>query len=254
MKTNFDEYAEERHQKLLTGMMPAQRYVEKPMMMSMMPDLKGKRVLMLGCGTGEESEILRNFGAEPKDLVGIDTSEKSIEIAKETYPDIEFMIADMRNIPFEDNSFDFIYSSLAVHYSPNIEDVYKEVYRLLKSGGEFLFSVGHPIRWASETKEIDGKVYRLTGCAIDDSENEIIGHYNTYQEYTHTRFAWGMNETLIFHVGSPSFHFKLLRKTNFEVLDFTESQAVEEAKEVDMNYYIKNSEMPQFMAFLAKKQ
>lgn len=48
-------------------------------------------------------------------------------------------------------------------------------------------------------------------------------------------------------------HFKLLRKANFQVLDFTESKCIEEAKEIDMNYYIKNSEIPQFMAFLAKK-
>ena len=67
-------------------------------------------------------------------------------------------------------------------------------------------------------------------------------------------FAWqNDNEVLSFYVGSPSMHFKLLRQANFEILDFTESKCVEEAKTIDMNYYIKNSEIPQFMAFLAKK-
>ena len=49
-------------------------------------------------------------------------------------------------------------------------------------------------------------------------------------------------------------HFKLLRNNNFDVLDFTESKCIEEIKNIDENYYIKNSEIPQFMAFLAKKR
>ena len=45
----------------------------------------------------------------------------------------------------------------------------------------------------------------------------------------------------------------MLRNANFEILDFTESKCVEEAKDVDINYYRKHREIPQFMAFLAKK-
>ena len=253
MKNDYNRYAKERQERLLNGMMPSHRFVEKPMMMSMMPNLKGKKVLMLGCGTGEESKFLKNFGVNSEDLVGIDISSKSIELAQESYPDIKFIVADMADLPFEDNTFDFVYSSLTIHYSSNPESVYKEVYRVLKNDGEFLFSVGHPIRLASNHKEIDGKMYRLTGCARDDSENEVFGSYNTFKEFTHTFFSWDMNETLSFYVGPPSFHFKLLRKTNFSVLDFTESKAIEEAKDIDINYYTKNKELPQFMAFLAKK-
>ena len=178
MKNDYNEYAKERQERLLNGMMPSHRFVEKPMMMSMMPNLKGKKVLMLGCGTGEESKFLKNFGVNSEDLVGIDISSKSIELAQESYPDIKFIVADMADLPFEDN---------------------------------------------------------------------------TFKEFTHTFFSWDMNETLSFYVGPPSFHFKLLRKTNFSVLDFTESKAIEEAKDIDKNYYIKNKELPQFMAFLVKK-
>lgn len=58
---------------------------------------------------------------------------------------------------------------------------------------------------------------------------------------------------LEFYVGSPSKHFKLLKNAKFDIIDFTESKCIEEAKDVDLNYYTKNSEIPQFMAFLAKK-
>ena len=58
---------------------------------------------------------------------------------------------------------------------------------------------------------------------------------------------------LEFYVGSPSMHFKLLKNAKFDIIDFTESKCIEETKDVDLNYYTKNSEIPQFMAFLAKK-
>lgn len=252
---NYDEYAEKRQQDLINGMKPSHRFVEKPMMKSMMPNLKNKKILMLGCGTGEESKMLETFGANSKQLVGIDLSSKSIEIAKKTYPDIEFIVGDMNNLPFDDEGFDFVYSSLAIHYSATPEKVYEEVSRVLKQNGLFLFSVGHPLRWSSEEKKIDDQVFRIIGCSKDDDGNKLYGKYHSFEKHTFSSFAWQKdNEVLEFYVGSPSMHFKLLRKANFEILDFTESKCVEEAKSVDMNYYIKNSEIPQFMAFLAKKQ
>lgn len=48
-------------------------------------------------------------------------------------------------------------------------------------------------------------------------------------------------------------HFKLLRKCGFFIEDFTESKCIEECKSIDMDYYLRYSEIPQFMAFLAKK-
>jgi len=183
----------------------------------------------------------------------LDLSKEFIRIAKKTHPDVEFIVGDMNSLSFKENTFDFVYSSLAIHYSSTPDKTYKEVYRILKKDGLFLFSVGHPIRWSSAHKEIDGKMYRIIGCSKDDNESQVFGNYNTFKEYTHSFFSWDVKEKLSFYVGSPSFHFKLLRKANFEVLDFTESSAIEEAKEVDINYYQKNKELPQFMAFLARK-
>ena len=58
---------------------------------------------------------------------------------------------------------------------------------------------------------------------------------------------------LEFYVGSPSMHFKLLKNAKFDIIDFTESKCIEEVKDVDLNYYTKNSEIPQFMAFFSKE-
>jgi len=251
---DYDKFAEKRQQDLINGMKPSHRFVEKPMMKSMIPNLKNKKVLMLGCGTGEESNLLETFGASLNQLTGIDLSSKSIEIAKRSYPDIEFVVGDMNELPFENESFDFVYSSLAIHYTATPEKTYKEVYRILKKEGLFLFSVGHPLRWSSEEQIINDETSRIIGCSKSDNGNKVYGKYHSFEKHIFSSFAWqNDNEVLSFYVGSPSMHFKLLRQANFEILDFTESKCVEEAKTVDMNYYIKNSEIPQFMAFLAKK-
>lgn len=252
---DYDKYALKRQQDLINGMKPSHRFVEKPMMRSMLPNLKNKKVLMLGCGTGEESMLLETFGASKENLVGIDLSFKSIEIAKKTYPDVEFVVGDMNSLPFLDESFDFVYSSLAIHYNETPLETYKEVYRVLKKDGLFLFSVAHPLRWGSDEKEIDGEIIRVIGASKSDNGNKVYGNYHSYLKHTFNSFAWqNDNEVLSFYVGSPSMHFKLLRESGFNILDFTESKCVEEAKDVDINYYTKYSEVPQFMAFLSEKK
>ena len=168
---DYDKFAEKRQQDLINGMKPSHRFVEKPMMKSMIPNLKNKKVLMLGCGTGEESKLLETFGASLNQLTGIDLSSKSIEIAKRSYQDIEFVVGDMNELPFESESFDFVYSSLAIHYSATPEMAYKEVYRVLKPNGLFLFSIGHPLRWASEEKNIDEEPIRVIGCSKNNNGN-----------------------------------------------------------------------------------
>ena len=121
-------------------------YYEKPAMYGLLPDLKGKTVLSLGCGSGEDSNYLKQQGAE--ESIGIDLSKGLILIAEESYRDCKFYVMDMEKLDFEDKSFDFVYSSLAIHYLEDWTAVLKEVNRVLKPGSHFLFSCAHPVRTA----------------------------------------------------------------------------------------------------------
>ena len=246
---DYDKFAKSRQDELVSGEKKPHRFVEKPMMRSMLENLENKKVLMLGCGTGEESLMLRQFGAT--DLVGIDISKVSIDIAQKSYPESQFLVADMSKLPFKDDEFDYVYSSLAVHYTKDVEKVFKEVCRVLKKGGKFLFSVGHPLRWAVQEVDIDGRKSRVVGYACSNEENVVFGNYNTFGKHTH---QFPNNEILSFYVGSPSMYFQLLKKQNFLIEDFKESVCVDEAKKVDYNYWYKYHEIPQFMAFLAIKK
>ena len=248
MINDYDKFAKERQEQLKKGEKRPHRFIEKPMMKQLLPDLTDKKVLMLGCGTGEESIMLNQFSNVK--LTGIDLSAESIKLAKESYPDCEFIVGDMNSLPFEDNTFDFVYSSLVIHYSENPEKIYKEIYRVLKNEGQLLFSIGHPLRWACEEREIDGVNCRIIAHGIDNENAVEIGNYNTFKKHNH---YFKNGEVLSFFVGSPSFHFKLLKKVGFIIEDFSEGICTDEAKDIDYNYWNKYHEIPQFMAFLVKK-
>lgn len=246
-KNNYDKFAAARQKELITGQKKPHRFVEKPMMRKMLPNLKNKAILLIGCGTGEESKLLEEFGA--KEIIGIDTSKASIDLANKTYPKHRFIVGDMHKLKFKNNSFDFVYSSLAIHYSKNPKIIYKEIGRVLKPKGQLLFSVGHPIRWASEEVIIGDTPFRITGFSEESRDSRLFGNYLTFKKHKHT---FKDNEVLEFWVGPPSLHFKLLKESGFNIENFMESRAIPEARKVDSWYHKRYTEFPQFMAFLAK--
>ena len=248
MINDYDKFAKERQEKIKNGEKRPHRFIEKPMMRELLPDLSGKKILMLGCGTGDESLMLNEFGAV--DIIGIDLSEESIKLAKESYPNCKFIVGDMHKLPFENDTFDFVYSSLAIHYSKEPEEVYKEIYRVLKSEGQLLFSIGHPLRWACEERKIDGVNCRVIAHGTHNDNSVEIGNYNSFKKHTH---YFNNGEVLSFYVGSPSYHFKLLKNVGFFVENFSEGICTDEAKNIDYNYWNKYHEIPQFMAFICKK-
>ena len=250
MINDYDNKAKERQQGILHGVNRAHTYVEKPMMKNMMKELKDLKSLLLGCGTGDESRLLEEFGA--KDIIGLDISKESIELASSTYPEHKFIVGDMHDLPFEDNYFDFVYSSLAIHYSSNPERVYEEVYRVLKDNGYFLFSVGHPLRWTSEKVNINGDEFKLLGYQNSSTINKTIGNYNTFTKIEEYLACEDM--TFLMYIASPSTQFKMLKNTGFQVEDFSESVCTDDLKELDYNYWYRYHEFPQFMAFLAQKK
>jgi SAM-dependent methyltransferase len=118
---------------------------EWPALRALLPDLRGRRVLDLGCGFGWFCRWARQNGAAY--VLGIDASEKMLARGRATTvdPAVTYTRADMEDLELRPNSFDVVYSSLALHYVENLSGLMSQTHRSLIPGGTLVFSVEHPI-------------------------------------------------------------------------------------------------------------
>ena len=109
-------------------------------------DLKQRRndsVLEIGCGTGR---LLSFFAPQVRQVAGIDASDGMLGVAERRLAELDLAnvtiaTGDALNLAFEDQSFDLVYSILVINLIPDYGDVFKEVRRVLRSDGTFLFNV-----------------------------------------------------------------------------------------------------------------
>lgn len=111
----------------------------------MLPNFENKRVLDLGCGYGWHCKYAMEQGA--KSVTGIDISEKMLAEAREKTKnfEVEYACMPIEDIDYVENSFDVVLSSLAFHYIESFEKICSKVHQCLISGGDFVFSVEHPV-------------------------------------------------------------------------------------------------------------
>jgi SAM-dependent methyltransferase len=118
---------------------------EWPALRALLPELRGLRVLDLGCGFGWFCRWARQHGAAS--VLGVDVSERMLARAKaETHdPAISYATADLEDLDLPPGSYDLAYSSLALHYVENLSGLMAKVRAALVPGGKLIFSVEHPI-------------------------------------------------------------------------------------------------------------
>ena len=128
-------------------------------------DLTGQHVLDLCCGNGIDAEHYRKLGAIK--VTGLDESKKLLVIAQQKYPEVHFIAGKAEQLPFEDSSFDSVFSKYAIMTSADMDPIFHEIHRVLKPGGTMVILCTHPFRQYAEK----GDTYR----------NEI-GYINNYFE------------------------------------------------------------------------
>lgn len=226
-------------------------FLEKPAMYGKLPNLKGKTVLCLGCGSGEETEYLRLQGA--KRVVGIDISEKLIEIAKSSYSAVEFYVMDVEKLDFPKESFDFVFSSLTMHYLENWTKALLGIYKILIKSGLFLFSITSPFFSAMEKVDNEKIKSRLFGYKDykDTKKYQLFGNYLGSYKRT-VCVAPGLNITNYHRPLSEI--IREFRFAGFELLDIVEPRALPESKKQDHKFWEIHQKITEFMIFELRKQ
>ena len=121
---------------------------EWPALRAMLPDLRGRCVVDLGCGFGWFCRFAREAAA--REVLGIDVSENMLARARRmtSDPAVGYRQADLETLSLAADAFDLAYSSLALHYLENLPALLSQICNALKPGGRFVFSVEHPLMTA----------------------------------------------------------------------------------------------------------
>lgn len=100
--------------------------------------LEGKKAIDAGCGGGRYSVALRKLGLGH--VIGVDMSDKGLRDAKQRVENagidaVEFKKANVLDLPFEDETFDFVWSSGVLHHTTDMQKGVNELVRIMKTGG-----------------------------------------------------------------------------------------------------------------------
>ncbi len=112
-------------------------------------DLRGKKILGLASGGGQQMPIFAALGAI---CTVLDYSQKQLEserlVSEREGYEIEIIRADMtKRLPFEDETFDLIFHPVANCYVKEVKPIWKECFRVLKKGGWLLSGTDHFVNY-----------------------------------------------------------------------------------------------------------
>ncbi len=128
---------------------------------------EGDVVLDLGSGAGFDCFLAAKKVGKTGKVIGIDMTEEMLAKAtalskKYGYSNVEFRLGDIEKLPVEDNSVDVIISNCVINLAPDKSKVFKESYRVLKSGGKMYVSDIVLLKELSEEQKNDEAL--LSGC------------------------------------------------------------------------------------------
>lgn len=100
-------------------------------------DFTPTKILDVGCGTGHLLQFCqRKLGANAATFSGVDINKHMIVGAEKTFPSYQFEVVEGSQLPYPDNSFDFVYIATVLSHAPNPFDILKEAIRVTTNGGK----------------------------------------------------------------------------------------------------------------------
>ncbi|MCX4186514.1 methyltransferase domain-containing protein [Methylophaga sp. OBS4] len=158
-------------------------------------ELKGCRVLDLGCGSGRDVYALAQMVGPEGEVVGVDMTDEQLAVAerhrhyhgeKFGFDNVRFLhgyIERLDELGLEAESFDVIVSNCVINLSPDKPAVMRGIYNLLKPGGEFYFSDVYADRRIPESVKNDPVLYgECLGGALYWKDFERLSHQSGFTD------------------------------------------------------------------------
>lgn len=211
---------------------PFNAYYERPATISLLPQVRGKKVLDAGCAAGWYTKWLLEEGAS---VIALDFSPNMIEMTKKRVGNKAKVIKADLNEPLhfiEDKSIDVILSSLTLHYIKSWNLVMSEFNRTLKRDGQLIISIHHPFM---DFTVFNKENYFLTELLDDE--------WNTNNGKVKVQFYRRPLSAIITPIIDAGFIIERL----------LEPMPIEEFKIAHPNTYDRLTKNPQFLFIRAKK-
>ena len=150
---------------------------QKPVPREWFPPLKGLDTLCLASGGGQQGPLLAAAGAN---VTVFDNSPRQLDqdkfVAEREGLEIKLIEGDMRNLStFEDNSFDFIFHPVSNLFIHEIRPVWRETFRVLRSGGTMLAGFMNPVFYVFDLEKSDKGILEVKySLPYADSEHPEI--------------------------------------------------------------------------------
>jgi ubiquinone/menaquinone biosynthesis C-methylase UbiE len=167
----------------------------------------GDKVLDLGCGNGRMIELFQGKNIE---YIGIDNSQKLIEIARQKYPNGNFQTFNGLKIPYPDNYFNAIFCIAVLHHIPGSElrqEFLKEAKRVLKPGGRLILGTWY--LWQKDT---------FWAMLIKSTLKKLVG--KSPLDLFDIMEPWGKISERYFHNFRKGELKRLIKKAGFEIERF----------------------------------
>lgn len=213
-------------------------YLERPSLQALLPELAGLKVLDLGCGSGVYMQYLCEHGAA--EVTCIDYSPQMVDIVKSKATQlgaderVNAYAQDLKTgLPAEhDNSFDLVISPLMIHYLDDLNPLFKDVYRVLKKGGRFVFSTHHPFA---------------------DFECSTSGNYFSCEQVKEKWNTIGEPVEVTFYRRSLTEITHALTQHGLVITALSEGQVSEQVKQMDAERFEYLSKNPNFIFIQCQK-
>lgn len=201
-------------------------HLERPSLQAMFPPLTDKHVLDLGCGSGVYAKYLLANNAQ---ITAIDASPEMIDIVKSKFGSkLKAYVQDLSlGLPSEkNNTYDLVICPLTIHYIEDLTLLFKDIKRVLKGKGFFIFSTHHP---------------------LIDFEASISGNYFEKELVTEIWDTIGQPIEVTFYRRSLTELFNFITKANLCVVELSEGKPSEAMKNISIKNYYHLMKNPNFI-------
>lgn len=222
--------------------------IEWPCVQELLPELRGKKILDFGCGTGIFTFLLEKY--YPEKIVGIDLSEEMLKIAiakgVEKQSSAQFVLGDASKLAnYFEEKFDLVFSSTTTHYLANLDELFENISCVLSEDGVCVLSIIHPVYSAlypiehGETFPSDDEwVVRY----LDKSKRAYIQPWIEYNDNFENQLSRSYHYTVSDYVNA-------IRRAGLKIIEMKEPMPPEVWRTNSYGRYNNYIETPTYMIF-----